>query len=128
MFLNTIAVFLGGGLGAVLRYFTSLLYLRIFDGNFPLATLSVNLVGSLLMGLLGAFLQGNEDISEHMKYALTVGLCGGFTTFSTFAFEIVEILCRGEIFIAIYYMILSIFLCVLIAAAGFYWAKNYVYY
>ena len=128
MFLNTIAVFLGGGLGAVLRYFTSLLYLRIFDGNFPLATLSVNLVGSLLMGLLGAFLQGNEDISEHMKYALTVCLCGGFTTFSKFAFEIVEILRRGEIFIAIYYMILSIFLCVLIAAAGFYWAKNYVYY
>lgn len=129
MFLNSIAIFIGGGIGAILRYFTSLFYLKFFNFNLPLATLTVNLIGSFLLGLLVAYFDvGIEDIPENIKCALTIGLCGGFTTFSTFAFEVFDIIKRGEYFIATFYMVLSVFLCVLIAGAGYYWAKNYVYY
>lgn len=128
MFLNAIAVFIGGGIGSVLRYLTSLLYLKCFNFNLPLATLTVNLIGSFLLGLLIAYFDGADEIPQHVRYAMTIGLCGGFTTFSTFAFEVFDIIKRGDYFIAIYYMILSVFLCVLVAGAGYYWAKNYVYY
>ncbi len=127
MFLNIFSIFLGGGIGAVMRYLTSLLYLKVFNFNFPLATLSVNLVGSFLLGILAVYLFEDDTIPEPVKYALTVGLCGGFTTFSTFAFEVFDMLKRGEYFISVFYIVLSVFLSVLIAAAGFYWAKNYVY-
>ena len=127
MFLNIFSIFLGGGIGAVVRYLTSLLYLKVFNFNFPLATLSVNLVGSFLLGILAVYLFEDDTIPEPVKYALTVGLCGGFTTFSTFAFEVFDMLKRGEYFISIFYIVLSVFLSVLIAAAGFYWTKNYVY-
>jgi len=128
MFLNAIAVFIGGGIGAVLRFLTSLAYLRFYNFNLPLATLTVNLIGSFLLGLLVAYFEGANDIPENIKCAMTIGLCGGFTTFSTFAFEVFDIFKRGEYFIGILYTILSVFLCVLVAAAGYYWAKNYVYY
>ncbi len=128
MFLNAIAVFIGGGIGAVLRFLTSLTYMRFFNFNFPLATLTVNLIGSLVLGVLVAYFDGTTDIPENVKCAMTIGLCGGFTTFSTFAFEVFDIIKRGDYFIAIYYTILSVFLCILVAAAGYYWAKNYVYY
>ena len=127
MFLNIFSIFLGGGIGAVMRYLTSLLYLKVFNFNFPLATLSVNLVGSFLLGILAVYLFEDDTIPEPVKYALTVGLCGGFTTFSTFAFEVFDMLKRGEYFISIFYIVLSVFLSVLISAAGFYWTKNYVY-
>ena len=129
MLLNIFSIFIGGGIGAVLRYLTSVVYTEFFGFNFPLATLSVNLIGSFVLGVLSAFILFDYHlIPNHYKYALTVGFCGGFTTFSTFAFEVVEILKRGEYFVAILYVILSVVLSIMVAAAGFYWAKNYVYY
>ncbi|MGN0017479.1 MAG: fluoride efflux transporter CrcB [Candidatus Gastranaerophilaceae bacterium] len=129
MLLNIFSIFIGGGIGAVLRYLTSFVYTEFFGFNFPLATLSVNLIGSFVLGVLSAFILFDYHlIPNHYKYALTVGFCGGFTTFSTFAFEVVEILKRGEYFVAILYVILSVVLSIMVAAAGFYWAKNYVYY
>ena len=77
------------------KEFTS--YFEFFGFNFPLATLSVNLIGSFVLGVLSAFILFDYHlIPNHYKYALTVGFCGGFTTFSTFAFEVVEILKRGN--------------------------------
>lgn len=126
MLLNLFSIFIGGGLGSVLRYLIGLLYLRVFNYNFPLATLSVNLVGSLLLGILAANFYDNTDIPEHIKISLIVGFCGGFTTFSAFALEIVDMLKRSEYMIAIFYIVLSLFLSIFAAAAGFYWAKTYV--
>ena len=127
MFLNSIAVFIGGGIGAVLRFLIGLMYLRFYNFNLPLMTLTVNLIGSFILGLLVAYFDKASDIPENVKCSMTIGLCGGFTTFSTFAFEVFDIIKRGEYFIAIFYTILSVFLCVLVAAAGYYWIKNYVY-
>ena len=67
MFLNAIAVFVGGGIGAVLRFLTSLAYLRFFNFNLPLATLTVNLIGSFLLGLLVAYFDGTSDIPENVN-------------------------------------------------------------
>ena len=81
--MNVLMVFLGGGTGSVLRYFVGL-----WSGTaaFPWATFTVNAVGSLAIGLFGGW-ASRFGWSESVRLSLTVGLCGGFTTFSTFSKE-----------------------------------------
>lgn len=81
--MNALMVFLGGGTGSVLRYFVGL-----WSGTaaFPWATFTVNAVGSLAIGLFGGW-ASRFGWSESVRLSLTVGLCGGFTTFSTFSKE-----------------------------------------
>jgi len=90
-------VFLGGGLGSVLRYAISK-YLNQLPFQVPLGTLTVNILGSLLLGFfLGIALKGGQ-LSNNMILFLATGFCGGFTTFSTFAFENQELLKAGDYF------------------------------
>ncbi len=123
--INVLAVFIGGGLGSVFRYLTSLFYIKVCDFNFPIATFSVNVLGAFLIGVFMGYLFKLE-LSQPVKYALTIGFCGGLTTFSTFSFEVFDIIKRGEYFIAAMYVFLSIFVTVIAAASGFYWARTYV--
>ena len=81
--MNALFVFLGGGAGSVLRYFVGL---WIGSAAFPWATFAVNAVGSFAIGLLGG-LASRFCWGEALRLSLTVGLCGGFTTFSTFSKE-----------------------------------------
>ena len=81
--MNVLMVFVGGGIGSVLRYFVAL---AIPSAAFPWATLAVNVVGSLAIGLFGGW-SVRFGWSDAARLALTVGLCGGFTTFSTFSKE-----------------------------------------
>ena len=81
--MNALYVFLGGGTGSVLRY---LVGLWIGSAAFPWATFAVNAVGSLAIGLLGGW-AARCGWGEAMRLSLIVGLCGGFTTFSTFSKE-----------------------------------------
>ncbi len=83
MNVDVLMVFLGGGVGSVLRYVVGL---ALPYAAFPCATLVVNAAGSFLIGFLGA-LAVRLGWSEALRLALTVGLCGGFTTFSTFSKE-----------------------------------------
>jgi CrcB protein len=79
-------VFVGGGLGSVARYFISK-WLNNIESAVPYGTLTVNVVGSLLIGVvIGYFIEGS-DISEEQTLLLATGFCGGFTTFSAFAYE-----------------------------------------
>ena len=73
----------GGFIGSVLRYLVSQL-MKQTGGGFPWGTLIVNLLGCLLIGILGGLISRNGNISHNLALFLTVGLCGGFTTFSTY--------------------------------------------
>ena len=87
-------VFLGGGAGSVCRYLASLLIGRNIASAFPWPTLSVNLFGCLLIGLLYT-LSERCSLAQEYRLLLTVGLCGGFTTFSTFSNEALLLLRSG---------------------------------
>ena len=81
-----ILVFIGGGIGSSLRYWISK-YLNNFETGIPYGTFAVNIVGSLIIGIILGFALKNNSISENTVLLLATGFCGGFTTFSAFAYE-----------------------------------------
>ncbi len=97
---------LGGGLGAVLRHW---LTLRVTH-DLPYATLIVNVLGSLLLGLWIGFLGGSAEMGEQEK-RLVFGFCGGFTTFSSFAYQSLQLHRERTIVFAVGNIILSLVLC-----------------
>lgn len=97
-FLSLLLAILAGGVGAALRYGSTVVIPAKKDG-FPLAIFLVNIVGSLLIGLLTA-LMANTWISTEVGFVLVAGFCGGFTTMSTFAVESIERLRAGNWMVA----------------------------
>jgi CrcB protein len=106
---------LGGALGSVLRYLTSLFVSHYFSGKFPLATFIINFLGCFLIGI---FLHYAVRVDEKLKYLLVIGFCGGFTTFSTFANENLQLLQSGNYFLGLVYMLLSVILGVVAVWLG----------
>ena len=112
-FVAALHVFIGGGVGAVLRWqlgrgMTAWLGAPIVTA-FPFATLAANAAGSLAMGLLAGWLaRGGAGDGEQLRLLLGVGLLGGFTTFSAFSLEMVMLIERGQYLFALLYAILSI--------------------
>lgn len=92
---------LGGALGAVLRYMVAGLFSTISYTSFPYGTLSVNLIGSFLIGFLWAILGNRIIIPNEYKVLIFVGFIGAFTTFSTYTFETFKLLQNGEIKFAV---------------------------
>lgn len=99
-------VFLGGGLGSTLRYGVGK-FLNPTITGFPYGTFAANVVGSLLIGILLGVAAKNESISQNTMLFLATGFCGGFTTFSTFAYENHEFLKGGDFGIFAAYSIAS---------------------
>jgi len=83
---NLLLVFLGGGIGSGFRYLLSL-YLNSHKSGIPYGTFLANILGSLLIGLILGWMAKNTHISHQYTLILATGFCGGFTTFSTFAYE-----------------------------------------
>ncbi len=103
--MNTLlAVAAGGAIGAGARHLFGLQMLRLFGPNFPWGTFGVNIVGSLLMGLLAGLFALKIDLSPELRSFLTTGILGGFTTFSAFSLDAVNMLERGDIGLAFAYM------------------------
>ena len=103
-------VVLGGGFGAWLRYASGILIFRRLGPatHFPWATLSVNVVGSLVMGLLAGWLARYGSHGESWRLLLGVGLLGGFTTFSAFSLELALMVERGNLVTAALYASVSV--------------------
>lgn len=110
--LDCVFVGVGGFVGSVLRYLISLLPLR-HESGFPLLTLGINVLGAFVLGLIMAAAGREVPLDPRTLLFLKVGVCGGFTTFSTFALEAQGLLSGGKPLVAILYMLLSVVLCVL---------------
>ena len=110
--LDCFFVGLGGFVGSVLRYLVSLAPIR-HESGFPLVTLGINVLGAFLLGLIMVTAGRNSGIDPRTLLFLKVGVCGGFTTFSTFALEAHTLISGGKPAVALLYMLLSVVLCVL---------------
>lgn len=107
--LNCIIVGIGGFIGTVCRYLIGLIPLKS-DNGFPIKTLAINIAGAFLLGLITAIVAKSKSINPQIVLMFKVGICGGFTTFSTFAYESVDLMKNGNIAVAFCYIVLSVIL------------------
>lgn len=123
MLLNVLAVFLGGGAGAVARYAAGILCLNTLKTNLPVATFCVNIVGCFIIGFLYIFFMEKLQVHPAVKFALTVGFCGGLTTFSTFSLELFEMIQNSQFLHAFLYVLFSVIIGIIAVYLGGYFAK-----
>lgn len=114
-FYALLAVGFGGFLGACARYLISLLP---FSGHFPVTTLLTNFLGAIIIGMITGIVLAGSISSPYLILFLKTGICGGFTTFSTFSLESLTLLEQGKLKTAILYMLSSLLLCLLGVWAG----------
>jgi fluoride exporter len=118
MIKNLFIVALGGGIGAALRYACSLLSKPGL--HFPVATFLINITGSFIIGIILALsMRSNGDFSDNSRLFWATGICGGFTTFSAFSFENLQLLQAGKNSLAFSYIILSVLLGIVASWLGF---------
>jgi fluoride exporter len=103
---------IGGAIGSILRYLASTGIQSKFLSTFPYGTMCVNITGCFLIGVIYALAERN-NISPEWRFFLATGLCGGYTTFSTFSFESLSLLRDGEIFYATAYIASSVVIGIL---------------
>ena len=109
---------IGGFLGSISRYLLSQYVDKKIDALFPFGTFSVNILGCLILGILYGIAEKENLLTSELRLLLTVGFCGSFTTFSTFAYEKVQLINQGEWMTFSLYAIFSIFLGILAIIAG----------
>ena len=117
--LTIIAVASGGAIGATLRLFINTAVNKSFIHTLPLGTLAVNLIGSLLIGVLFAYFHLNTSLSPHIKTFMVTGILGALTTYSTFAIESFFLLESGHYGHAFANMALNLFGTILFAGLGY---------
>ncbi len=124
--MTSIYVMLGSAVGGLMRYWLALAMARLTGPFFPWGTLLINVLGSFVIGWFGALTAagGRLTVSPDMRIFVMVGLCGGFTTFSSFSLQTFELLQAGEVGWAAAYIIGSVCLCVGVVWAGFLLARG----
>lgn len=109
-------VFLGGGIGAVLRYLTSILSQKVWPSSiFPIGTLISNVVSSTILILILTFWLSKLQ-NQYWQLLLITGLCGGYSTFSTFTYETFTLFKTGHTFWAIANVVVSVFVALVLIA------------
>lgn len=123
MMRTLLLVALGGATGSALRYLIWI-YTPRTESGFPMATFAVNVIGCLIIGILTAFLFRSPN--ETLRLLLATGFCGGFTTFSAFGVESVQLILNGKTAVAIAYIAASLVVGLIAVAAGLFLVDNTV--
>ncbi|MBX9450283.1 MAG: fluoride efflux transporter CrcB [Neoaquamicrobium sediminum] len=121
---HLVLVAAGGAVGAGLRHLVNLATLRLFGSGFPWGTLTVNVVGSLAMGLFMAWLVRRTGSSAELRLLVATGLFGGFTTFSAFSLDFAVLYERGALMQAFSYVAASVLLSIGALFVGLWVARN----
>ena len=118
--LTWLAVAAGGALGSMARFWMTGAITALVGERFPYGTLLINILGSFVIGLIAAISLTPERMGLHpdLRIFLMVGVCGGFTTFSSFSLQTMELLQSGDVFPALLYTAGSVALCLLFVWAG----------
>lgn len=103
-----ILVGIGGGLGSIFRYLTSVFTAKYFQTSFPLGTFAVNIIGCLIVGILLGLFERQQLTSPDLKFLFITGFCGGYTTFSAFASENISLFQSGNSLTAFVYIATSV--------------------
>lgn len=111
-------VMFGGAIGSGARYLTGRATLSAFGPAFPYGTLAVNLIGGFAMGLLVGALARMSVPGENWRLLLGVGALGGYTTFSSFSLDVVTMIQRGDLGVALFYVLLSVIGSIVALFAG----------
>lgn len=115
---ETAVAFLGGGVGTVFRYWLSGSVYRFVGPTFPYGTLLVNVTGCLLIGFLMAVFEGRFVVQPLLRIFLTIGVLGGFTTFSTFSYETISLFHEGSALVGLANVLFSVSGCLLATWCG----------
>jgi fluoride exporter len=109
--MNLLLVFLGGGIGATARYGLQGIVYRVTGAGFPYGTLVVNVLGSFMIGLFMTFFEERFLVTPPLRVFLTIGVLGGFTTFSSFSYETMAMLRDGSYVLGMLNVIGSVLVC-----------------
>ena len=109
--LNWIPVAIGGAIGATSRYYLAEIIYKLFTRSFPYGILTCNVIGSLLMGFFAIVLIEKFHLGPIWRYTIMVGFLGGFTTFSSFSLDTIQLCQQGYWQKAVVYVFLSLLLC-----------------
>jgi fluoride exporter len=106
--MNYVLVFIGGGLGSTLRYLVNIVSGRILGTDFPYHTFIINITGSTVMGLIAGYLAFKGEAAASWRLFVMTGILGGYTTFSAFSLDTALLYERGEIGLALFYVLGSV--------------------
>ena len=109
---SLLAIFIGGGLGSLARFGVSAFSRAMFKTSFPLGTLLTNVFACLVMGIILLYFKDKIEQSDWVRPLIIIGFCGGFSTFSTFSLETVDLLKSGNHYYAIANIVLSLIVCI----------------
>jgi fluoride exporter len=116
----------GGAVGSSLRYLLSSGIYTWYGRAFPWGTLAVNVLGSFAIGLLSILLVDKFNVAQEWRLAIVVGVLGGFTTFSAFSWDTLDLMQQGLTVKAMVNVLANVLLCIVAAWLGAVWAKSFV--